>query len=325
MRKDTTKKFLSKNKEIKDMTPPMCFWLFMQNKGNILGYDIIEFKNSLVLESKMSKDNDSNKITNRKTESIPNRHGKFYPSTQFNMIYCPKGSYVSSKDKLKRAKKVDHFFLSDTPITFQLYTQIIGSMPANYKINEINNPITNISFVDAIKFCNALSEKQGLEKCYTLKIDQLNDHWSEENEILRELHWDFQKNGYRLPTYDEWVYAAKANTNNKWFGTNDIDQVDDYLWYELNSNNQKHNVATKKPNTWGFYDMGGNVYEWCTMDKNVLDTKSGFGLVGFACGTNKILLKYLSEIESFYYDSDKLNSEYQKSTIGFRIARTIPY
>lgn len=324
MRKDTTKKFLSKKKEIQDMTPPMCFWLFMQNKGNSLGYDVIDFKNSLGLESKILIVNDSNKITNQKIESIPNRHGKFYPSTQFNMIYCPKGSYISLVNESKRTRIANHFFLSDTPITFQLYTQVMDTMPESYIINQIYEPMTNISFIDAIKFCNALSEKQGLEKCYTLEFDII-DSWSGKMEILRVLDWDFKKNGYRLPTYNEWVYAAKANTKNRWLGTNDVDQIGDYVWYASNSSDKKHNVATKKPNEWGFYDMGGNIYEWCTMDENVFDRKSGFGLVGFPYTIDQVTLEHLLGIEFFDYDLERLNNKYEGNDIGFRIARTIPY
>src|SRR5690606_30011494 len=65
--------------------------------------------------------------------------------------------------------------------------------------------------------------------------------------------------GFRLPTEAEWEYACKAGTKNIRYG--DLDKI---AWYKHNSEKSTHNVGMKEPNTWGLYDMLGNVSEWCT-------------------------------------------------------------
>lgn len=66
----------------------------------------------------------------------------------------------------------------------------------------------------------------------------------------------------RLPYEAEWEFAARGGNKSKGYilsGTNSIDDV----WFEDNSNDQPHNVASKVPNELGLYDMSGNVWEWC--------------------------------------------------------------
>jgi formylglycine-generating enzyme required for sulfatase activity len=82
-------------------------------------------------------------------------------------------------------------------------------------------------------------------------------------ELDSEQVW-FEKTGgcYRLPTEAEWEYACRAGTKTKYFWGNRLFWWNRYAWYDKNSGGQTHPTGKKRPNSWGLYDMAGNVWEW---------------------------------------------------------------
>ena len=67
---------------------------------------------------------------------------------------------------------------------------------------------------------------------------------------------------YRLPSESEWEYAARSGGTARFSFGNDASELGKHAWYSDNSKNSTQPVGQKQPNSWGLYDMHGNVYEW---------------------------------------------------------------
>jgi len=142
---------------------------------------------------------------------------------------------------------ISAFTMSIYEITQGQYYSLVGTNPSFFKGDD-NLPVEKVSWFDAGRFCNKLSDLAGLERCYT-------------NEYTGAC--DFTKNGFRLPTEAEWEYACRAGTTTAYsYGDNQND-LGYAGWYTSNSSFKTHPVGQKIPNPWGFYDMYGNVSEWC--------------------------------------------------------------
>lgn len=167
------------------------------------------------------------------------------------------------------------FEVSATEVTQKLYKEVTGINPSYFKGDKL--PVTNVNWYDAILFCNSLSKAQGLTPCYSLNGTTDISEWGERPEHSQWSEWsaircNFDANGYRLPTKEEWLYAAKGGENLKYSGNEYAAGV---AWHKGNSERTPHEVGEKFPNGYGLKDMSGNVWEWCWDHYDIYSTDMG--------------------------------------------------
>ena len=166
------------------------------------------------------------------------------------MVQIPAGWFVMGDkngdvDEEPHKVYVDAFLMDKYLVTQEEYEKLMREDPSRWKGKE--NPVEQVRWSDAVKYCNARSRLEGLQPCYNLKTWECN----------------FDANGYKLPTEAEWEYACRAGTEGSYFFGNNPGKLGSYAWFKENSSRRPRPVGKKLPNPWGLYDIYGNVFEWC--------------------------------------------------------------
>lgn len=207
-------------------------------------------------------------------------------------VYIKGGTYTMGspdtenwrgEDETQHQVSVESFYMSAYELTQEEYQKICGNNPSTFTGD--NLPVENVSWYEAVAFCNKKSEEQGLKPVYTI----------DGNNVL----WDRGANGYRLPTEAEWEYACRAGTTTPFNTQTSIsaDEADYYghYPYDIEENYfSQQNLSTKpgvyrettvavdsfQPNAWGLYNMHGNVSEWVwdyygAYDTDITDNPTG--------------------------------------------------
>lgn len=164
----------------------------------------------------------------------------------FNMVYVEGGSFMMGAagfndndysgcdaDEAPCRADVKTFYIGQTEVTQELWKAVMVRNAA--RVRKENHPVEWVSFDDCLDFIGKLNSMTGMN--------------------------------FRLPTEAEWEWAARGGVYSKGYrysGSNDLDSV---AWYDMNTllydDTKHHEVAQKKPNELGIYDMTGNVCEWC--------------------------------------------------------------
>ena len=163
------------------------------------------------------------------------------------LVAVPAGRVVLSDRRTQRSWPVEvpALLLAAVPVTRARYADVTGQHPGGAGSDRL--PVVEVSWVDAVRSCNALSAREGLEPAYRFGESP-----------AEEVTWDASADGYRLPTEAEWEHACRAGGAGPRYGP-----LDEVGWYRGNSGERIREVGGERPDAWGLHDVLGGVWEWC--------------------------------------------------------------
>jgi formylglycine-generating enzyme required for sulfatase activity len=153
-----------------------------------------------------------------------------------NMILIKAGTFVRIKYPVTLSRD---FWLGKYEVTQGEYAAVMGKNPSHFP-GDSNRPVEKVSYFDAAAYCLALTKREREARRLPPNYD------------------------YRLPSEAEWEFACRAGTTNLFSFGDETTEADQYAWTLENSHATTHPVGQKRPNLWGFHDMHGNVWEWCS-------------------------------------------------------------
>ena len=158
-------------------------------------------------------------------------------SIGMEFVLIPAGEFLMGSNNGLDSEKPVHrvriskaFYLGKYEVTQGEWQAVMGNNPSRFR-GAVNLPVEQVSWDEVQAFIRTLNEREGGAR-------------------------------YRLPTEAEWEYAARAGSTTAYSFGDHPGQLGDYAWYGNNGGGQTHPVGQKKPNSWGLYDMYGNVWEW---------------------------------------------------------------
>ncbi len=239
------------------------------------------------------------------------------------LVLVPKGSFTMGSpttEPERYSNEVQHpvtlttdFWMAESEVTQSQYRNLTGSSPSYFQGDDL--PVEQVSWYEAVAYCNALSVKEMLTPCY--QINGTTVGWAE----------GVKCPGSRLPTEAEWEYAANpvSPPRTVYAGS---DTVDGVAWYSNNFGSTTHAVKTKTANGRGLYDLSGNVWEWVwDWYQGNYEVLPATDPIGPTTGADRVfrggswyVTAAFSRVAGRYSYTPSLRSVY----LGFRLVRSNP-
>ena len=274
--------------------------------------------------------------------------------SDIDMVWIPAGSFTmgsptsepghSSEETQHHVTLTKGFYMGKYQVTQGQYQAVMGSNPSNFKTpvtpetSTANRPVEQVSWYDAIVFCNKLSMQEGLTPAYSINSSTNPADWGTVPTGINAT-WNAAvivagSTGYRLPTEAQWEYACRAGTTTAFnWGTDYIDDSKaNYNASYVDTNNtgagtylqRTKEVGSYDPNAWDLYDMHGNVWEWCWDWYGSYSSGMQTDPTGAVSGDRRMVRggawDYFGQYARSAYRSS-CSPFYRDGYIGFRLAR----
>ncbi len=245
------------------------------------------------------------------------------PEVRPKLVKVAKGSFTMGSPAAESGRGTDEFqhsvtlttdfWMAESEVTQRQYRNLMGSNPSNSMGDDL--PVENVSWFDAITYCNALSVKEKLTPCY--QINGTTVGWA----------GGVKCTGYRLPTEAEWEYAANPATPPRTVYAGS-DTVNGVAWIDANSGSTAHAVKTKTANGRGLYDLSGNVCEWVwDWYQATYEQLSSMDPIGSSTGTDRVIrggARYFTAANARVAKRVYNAPLYRDGSIGIRFVRSNP-
>lgn len=275
---------------------------------NDLGITLIKVQpGDFVRESRKAAD--LSKVTSISAQKITDGVGPSISQT----VEISKPFWLADREVSQRQFS---FFINDRG--YPASEKPISWMGADPRSPTEDHPVQRVNWFDAVLFCNWLSSREGLEPCYKAVGDYENggQNW-------RKWSFEHTASGYRLPTEAEWEYACRAGTTTAYNHGDDFEYLPLYAAIRMST---FQTTASKLPNSWGFFDLHGNVWEWCSDRHGMYGTEPH---VTDPQGAIEGKMRILRGGDCLTLDEGALQSKfrftfpdyYRRHNHGFRVAR----
>ena len=203
-------------------------------------------------------------VPDRQPRPIKNTIGMMLtpiPAGEFMMGSPEDDTAAAPAEKPRHRVRISSFYLGVTEVTQSQYEAVMGNNPSHFSSTGDGrdkiagrpagqHPVDNVSWLDAVHFCDTLSKREGRSPFYSESASA---------KVSKN-----KSSGYRLPTEAEWEYACRAGTTRTYCFGNGTATLSDHGWFGAHAGGTTHPVGEKLPNAFGLFDMHGNVAEWCS-------------------------------------------------------------